>query len=151
MKYIIVLVLFISLFSSCKTQKNSTSSTRDSTYVEKVVPVYIQLPADSSWYWAWFKCDSTGHVVISASSDIKTKGISTDVSFDNGKFNYKTNRPADSIKVITINKEIRINTELSKTFTVTVIKMSLFQKIFFWIGIGSILLFIILLYLKFKP
>ena len=140
MKYFIYIILFISLLTACKTPVQTSSvKTNDSTYVEKLVHDTTRIPADSSWFYAWLKCDSLGNVFIASLSDHKTEGIKTDVNFNNGKLIYKTEKASKEIVTTVINKETKVKKQDKETITITLIKMSLFQKIFFWIGlIGSV-------------
>ena len=140
MKYFIYIILFISLLTACKTPVQTSSvKTNDSTYVEKLVHDTTRIPADSSWFYAWLKCDSLGNVFIASLSDHKTEGIKTDVTFNNGKLIYKTEKASKEIVTTAINKETKVKKQDKESITITLIKMSLFQKIFFWIGlIGSV-------------
>ena len=151
MKYFIYIFLFICLLTACKTPVQTSSvKTNDSTYVEKLVHDTTRIPADSSWFYAWLKCDSLGNVFIASLSDHKTEGIKTDVTFNNGKLIYTTEKASKEIVTTAINKETKVKKQDKETITITLIKMSLFQKIFFWIGIGSTLAAGIFIYLKFK-
>ena len=151
---ILVLVLasfFLMVFTGCRTVKENTSmSNRDSSFVEKLVPVYVQTPADSSWLKAYFKCDSLGNVYIAQLTDLKSKGINTSFDFKDGVVNYKTDRKADSILVWTINTKMVINKESTKTYTITKTEMSWIQKVFFWIGLVSVLILVGYLLNKYK-
>ena len=140
MKYFIYIILFISLLTACKTPVQTSSvKISDSTYVEKLVHDTTRIPADSSWFYAWLKCDSLGNVFIASLSDHKTEGIKTDVTFNNGKLIYKTEKASKEIVTTAINKETKVKKQDKESITITLIKMSLFQKIFFWIGlIGSV-------------
>ncbi len=145
--FILVFIAFsLMIFTGCRTAKDTSSVTmNDSVYVEKLVPVYIQNPADSSLLDAYFKCDSLGNVYIAQITDLKSKGIQTSLNFNKGNLIYKTNKPADSILTYTINKETKINNQLTTTITKTVTQMSSFEKVFFWIGlIGTVLLLVFL-------
>ena len=133
-------MLLLCLLASCKTPvQTSLVKTNDSTYVEKLVHDTTRIPADSSWFYAWLKCDSLGNVFIASLSDHKTEGIKTDVTFNNGKLIYTTEKASKEIVTTAINKETKVKKQEKETITITLIKMSLFQKIFFWIGlIGSV-------------
>ena len=149
MKYFIYIILLISLLTACKTPVQTSSvKTNDSTYVEKLVHDTTRIPADSSWFYAWLKCDSLGNVFIASLSDHKTEGIKTDVTFNNGKLIYTTEKASKEIVTTAINKETKVKKQEKETITITLIKMNLFQKIFFWIGlIGSVA---VLIYLGIK-
>lgn len=128
--------MIVSLFISCKTKKEITSDRSDSlVYIEKLKFDTIITPADSSWLKAWFKCDSLGNVYISELIDLKSKEINSDFNFSKGVLSYGTKR--DEKKTIIESKNIYINRRIKETITITktIVKMSMFQKIFFWIGI----------------
>ena len=136
MKKIIFILLAFSLLISCKTKKEITSDRSDSLiYIEKIKLDTIITPADSSWLKAWFKCDSLGNVYISELIDLKSKEINSDFNFSKGVLSYGTKR--DEKKTIIESKNIYINRRIKETITITktIVKMSMFQKIFFWIGI----------------
>jgi hypothetical protein len=150
MKNLIFILIVFSLLS-CKTQKQITSEKSDSTvYIETLRFDTITTPADSSWLKAYFKCDSLGNVYIAQMKDFKTNDLNTQFNFENGILNYSTNRDEKKTLHPCIDRYIyrRINTTL--TVTKTIIKMSMFQKIFFWLGLISIVVFIIGAYLKFR-
>ena len=138
--FLIFAVLVVWLLSGCKTPVQTSSvKINDSTYVEKLVHDTTRIPADSSWFYAWLKCDSLGNVIIASLYDHKTEGIKTDVTFNNGKLIYTTEKASKEIVTTAINKETKVKKQDKETITITLIKMSLFQKIFFWIGlIGSV-------------
>lgn len=151
MKKIIFILLVFSFITSCKTKKEITSDRSDSlVYVEKVKFDTIITPADSSWLKAWFKCDSLGNVYVSQLIDLKSKELNTNMNFSNGVLSYSTKR--DEKKTIIPSKNIYINKKSKQTITITktIVKMSFFQKIFFWIGISSSLLIIGYLFAKIK-
>ncbi len=144
-------LLVVWLLSACKTPVQTSSSTSDSTiYVEKIKIVPVYTPPDSAWYWAWFKCDSTGHVIMTNSTEVKTNNVSSSVLFNDGKFNYKIKTVHDTVKIPVKETSLITKSNKSETITVEVIKMSLFQKIFFWIGIFSTLAVGIFVFMKFR-
>ena len=152
---IILMLVFVAftlmLFTGCRTTKVTSSSKSDSTiYIEKIKLVPVITPPDSTWYWAWFKCDSTGHVIMAANNETKTNGVETETSFNDGKFNYKTKTVHDTVYV-PVKETTQINkSKQNDTITVTIIKMNLFEKIFFWIGLGGCVVFLIWVGFKFK-
>ncbi|MFZ4414653.1 MAG: hypothetical protein ACOYOV_16335 [Bacteroidales bacterium] len=147
----IIFILIVFSLLSCKTQKQITSEKSDSTvYIETLRFDTVTTPADSSWLKAYFKCDSLGNVYIAQMKDFKTNELNTQFNFENGILNYSTNRNEKKTLHPCVDRYInrRINTTL--TVTKTIIKMSMFQKIFFWMGLISIVAFIIGAYLKFR-
>lgn len=150
MKKLILLLFALSLMS-CRVQKDTVIQKNDSLiYIEKIRFDTVTTPVDSSWLKAYFKCDSLGNVYIAQMKDFKTNELNTQFNFENGILNYSTNRNEKKTLHPCIDRYInrRINTTL--TVTKTIIKMSMFQKIFFWMGLISIVSFIIGAYLKFR-
>ncbi|MFZ4400607.1 MAG: hypothetical protein ACOYO1_11275 [Bacteroidales bacterium] len=150
MKKLIFLLFALSLLS-CRVQKDTVIQKNDSlVYIETLRFDTITTPADSSWLKAYFKCDSLGNVYIAQMKDFKTNELNTQFNFENGILNYSTNRDEKKTLHPCVDRYInrRINTTL--TVTKTIIKMSMFQKIFFWLGLISIVVFVIGAYLKFR-
>lgn len=136
MKKLIIILFAFGLLAGCRTQKLITSDVSDVTIdIQKVRPDTITTPADSTLLKAYFRCDSLGNVYIAQIIDLSSKGVNTAVNFDNGMLSYNTNRP--ETKTITFSIDHYFSRTFKKTITntITIIKMSLFQKIFFWIGI----------------
>ena len=150
MKKLIFLLFALSLMS-CRVQKETVIQKNDSlVYIETLRFDTVTTPADSSWLFASFKCDSLGNVYLAEIKDLKSKGLITSLDFTNGILNFATRREETKTPVPCVDRYInrRINTTL--TVTKTIIKMSMFQKIFFWLGLISIVAFIIGAYLKFR-
>ena len=150
MKNLIFILIVFSLFS-CKTQKQITSDKTDSTvYIETVRFDTVTTPADSSWLKAYFKCDSLGNVYISEMLDLKSKEVATSLNFSNGMLNFATKREEKKTLVPCIDRYINRRIKETITLTKTIVKMSAFQKIFFWIGMMGTIALIILLYFKLR-
>ncbi|MFZ4400909.1 MAG: hypothetical protein ACOYO1_12810 [Bacteroidales bacterium] len=136
MRKIFLILIVVSLFLSCKTQKQITSDKTDSlVYIEKLRFDTITTPADSSWLFASFKCDSLGNVYIAEILDLKSKEVSTSLNFNKGILNFGTKREEKKTIVPCIDRYINRRIKATITLTKTLVKMSLFQKIFFWIGV----------------
>ncbi len=148
--FMLVFVAFtLMIFTGCRTAQVTSSSKSDSaSYVEKIKLVPVVTPSDSTWYWAWFRCDTTGHVIMAATSETKTSGVQTETSFNDGKFNYKTKTVHDTVFVPV--KETSSYQKSKQAETIILIKMSLFQKIFFWIGLIGLVLLLVFLGIKIK-
>ncbi|MCX6231164.1 MAG: hypothetical protein NTZ33_06430 [Bacteroidetes bacterium] len=150
MKNIIRILLVLSLFS-CKTQKQITSDKSDSqVYIEKLRFDTITTPADSSWLFASFKCDSLGQVYLSELLDLKSKEVASSFNFSKGILNFATKR--EEKKTIIPCKDRFFDRRIKETITLTktIVKMSVFQKLFFWIGIVSSCLIGSWVFLKIK-
>jgi len=138
MRKILFILLFFALFAGCKTQKQITSDKSDSlVYIEKLRFDTITTSADSSWLFASFKCDSLGQVYLSELLDLKSKEVATSFNFSKGILNFDTKR--EEKKTLIPCKDRFIDRRIKETITLTktIVKMSVYQKIFFWIGIIS--------------
>jgi len=150
MKNLIFIIIVFSLFS-CKTQKQITSDKSDSTvYIETLRFDTIITPADSSWLFANFKCDSLGNVYLAEIKNLKSKGLITSLDFTNGILNFATRREEIKTPVPCVDRYFTRRIKETIYITKTIIKMSLFQKIFFWLGLSGVVAFVIGAYLKFR-
>ena len=101
MKKIIFIAAILLIVFSCRTQKEQPPqppvvlNNNDSTSVKTN---YIQIPADSSWMKAYFKCDSNNQVIMSMFTNGSTTGLQNNTSFENGVLTSKTTKPADSVR-----------------------------------------------------
>jgi hypothetical protein len=151
MKKIIFILMVFSLLISCKAKKEITSDRSDSTvYIEKLRFDTVITPADSSWLKAWFKCDSLGNVYVSQLIDLKSKEINSDFSFSDGVLSYSTQRDEKKTAVPCVDRYFTKKQKETITITKTIVKMSMFQKIFFWLGLIGVIVSGVLLYFKLK-
>lgn len=58
---------------------------------DRLVPVYLS--PDSALLTALFECDSTGRVLMRQVEELKGKVMETDLSFKDGKLDYKAKSP----------------------------------------------------------
>jgi len=98
MKKVILLVMVISLLISCKTKKETLTTpivleNSDSTGIETK---YVQLPADSAWFYAMIACDSNNNAILKQLNTGSTKGLQNNFSFSNGILSSKVVKPKDS-------------------------------------------------------
>lgn len=151
MKKLVFVLLFFSFIVGCKTKKEIVYERSDSlVYIEKLRFDTIITPADSSWLKAFFKCDSLGNVYISELLDLKSKGVGTSVNFSNGVLSYETKRDEKKNAVPCIDSYTDKKTKEIINTTKIIVKMSFFQKVFFWIGLISVIVFSVILYFKIK-
>ena len=61
---------------------------------ERLVPVYLS--PDSALLTALFECDSTGRVLMQEVDELKGKTMETDLSFKDGKLDYKAKAVPDT-------------------------------------------------------
>jgi hypothetical protein len=99
MKKIIFFVMVFSLLISCKTKKETLTApivleNSDSTGVETK---YVQLTADSAWFYAMIACDSNNNAILKQLNTGSTKGLQNNFSFSNGILSTKVVKPKDSI------------------------------------------------------
>lgn len=64
---------------------------------ERLVPVYLS--PDSALLTALFECDSTGRVLMQEVDELKGKTMETDLSFKDGKLDYKAKAVPDTVYV----------------------------------------------------
>lgn len=138
-----ILIITIAL-SGCRSTKPSVIEVPiqyKEKIVERLIPVKIN--GDSLKLRAFFECDSLNQVVLRKSSEQKSKGVESDLSFDKGQLNYDAKTVHDTIylpsKEITITKEVPIRVEIP-VITNELNKWQSFQIIAFRILITLVLL-----------
>jgi len=99
MKKLILIAAVLLLLISCRSNKPAIMppvvlNNLDSTSLETK---YVQIPADSAWFYAYFKCDSNNRVIMASVLNGSTNGLEHNFSFNNGVLNVKTLKPVDSI------------------------------------------------------
>ena len=152
---IILMLVFVAftlmLFTGCRATKESTSVTVDSTsIVQTVKPDTNKTAPDSTKLHVELGCDSLNRVIIKMLNDKKSEGVSTNFNFDNGVIDYTTKRPEKVFISYPIQKTINRWHSYAKDNTVYVNYMTLFQKIFFWIGLGGCVVLLVFLGIKIK-
>ena len=86
--------------TSCKTQQPPPVQIPIHTkekVVERLVP--YALPADSTTITALFECDSLNNVQLKELSELKAKGLQSNISFNKGMFKYDLKQPPDTIYI----------------------------------------------------
>jgi len=156
--YLIFIAIMAVAIFGCKTQRPAIVEVPvqyKERIVERLVPV--QLPADSSNFYALLECDSTNQVILKELSEEKTKRVQSQVSFNNGLLKYLTVTVRDTVflsaKDSIIYKEIPVRVEIP----VEVNKLTQWQVLQIWAGrilLLAVVLFIVSTvlksYLKFK-
>ena len=144
-KYISVLIIAI-ILAGCRSTKPSVIEVPiqyKEKIVERLIPVKIN--GDSLKLRAFFECDSLNQVVLKKSSEQKSKGVESDLSFDKGQLNYDAETKIDTVylpsKEITITKDVPIRVEIP-VITNELTKWQSFQIIAFRILIALVLLIV---------
>lgn len=109
---------------------------------ERLVPVYLS--PDSALLTALFECDSTGRVLMQEVDELKGKTMETDLSFKDGKLDYKAKAVPDTVYVPGKDSIIYI----SQPVEVEVNHLTWWQET--WMRIGKISISILALLLGLK-
>lgn len=150
-KTIIFLILCaVIMNTACKSNKLLVTETSPPGTIEKrittLVPVY--LPEDSSLMKAYLECDSMNRVIMKGFSETKSGRIESTISLNNNELRYRIRTIRDTVYIpsdtIFLTKNIPFKIETTKI----VYRMSSFQRVFFWTGIGVALLLLIYLSTK---
>lgn len=109
---------------------------------DRLVPVYLS--PDSALLTALFECDSTGRVLMRQVEELKGKRMETDLSFKDGKLDYKAKASPDTVYVPGKDSIIYI----PQPVKVEVNRLTWWQET--WIRIGKISISILALWLGLK-
>lgn len=109
---------------------------------ERLVPVYLS--PDSALLTALFECDSTGRVLMQEVDELKGKTMETDLSFKDGKLDYKVKAVPDTVYVPGKDSIIYI----PQPVEVEVNRLTWWQET--WMRIGKISISILALLLGLK-
>jgi hypothetical protein len=107
-----------------------------------LVPVYLS--PDSALLTALFECDSNNRVIIKAYDELKSAGVESSLSFDNGKLDYKAEAKHDTIYIPAKDSIIYVPVEVPGE---PVNHLTWWQHT--WIYIGR--LFAVILLIKYLP
>ena len=141
---LILLVLYV---TSCGTQRNAKGTPAnlpDNLVTERLVPVYLS--PDSALLTALFECDSNNQVVMKAYNELKSASVESNLSFDNGKLDYKANAKHDTIYIPAKDSIIYVPLPVPGD-TVYTNRLTWWQQT--WIYIGR--LFAVILLIKYLP
>ena len=94
---LILLALFVMSCGGLKNAKGTPVNPPDNIAMERLVPVYLS--PDSALLTALFECDSNNQVIMKAYNELKSAGVESSLSFDNGKLDYKANAKHDTIYI----------------------------------------------------
>lgn len=125
------LLLFVLIFTGCKTKQHTatlnTTSTEDITVIhDKLTPV--ALPKDSAMIRAYFECDSSFNVVLKEMKEIKSRNIQASFDYGNGVFEYDLRTGGDTVYIPGKDYYKRINTRTYTTKTITKTKTVKVEK-----------------------
>ena len=109
----------------------------DNVVRERLVPVY--LPPDSALLTALFECDSNNRVIMKAFNELKSRDVSSNLTFDDGKLDYQAAVHPDTVYLPSKDSLIYVPKEVP----VYVNRLTWWQE--FWIRLGKFLAVAILL------
>nr|DAY79910.1 MAG TPA: hypothetical protein [Caudoviricetes sp.] len=109
---------------------------------DRLVPVYLS--PDSALLTALFECDSTGRVLMRQVEELKGKVMETDLSFKDGKLDYKAKVAPDTVYVPGKDSIIYV----PQPIEVAVNRLTWWQET--WMRIGKISISILALWLGLK-
>lgn len=111
---------------------------------ERLVPVYLS--PDSALLTALFECDSSNQVIMKTYNELKSTGVESSLSFDNGKLDYKANAKHDTIYIPAKDSIIYVSTPVPGDM-VYINQLTWWQQT--WIYAGK--LFAVILLIKYLP
>lgn len=109
---------------------------------ERLVPVY--LPADSALLTALFECDSNNRVILKAYDELKSQGMNSHLTFENGRLDYDLEAVHDTVYLPAKDSIIYV----PQPVEVEVNRLTWWQET--WMRIGKISLSILALWLGLK-
>jgi hypothetical protein len=124
--------------------KGTPANLPDNLVTERLVPVYLS--PDSALLTALFECDSNNQVVMKAYNELKSAGVESNLSFDNGKLDYKANAKRDTIYIPAKDSIIYVPLPVPGD-TVYINRLTWWQQT--WIYMGG--LFAVILLIKYMP
>lgn len=143
--YLIFIAVMAIVLFGCKTQRPSVIEV-PVQYKERIVErlVRVDIPADSSNFYALMECDSTNQVILKELGEEKSKRMKSLFSFDAGVIKYKVKTVRDTVFVTAkdsiIYREIPITVEIP----IEVNRITAWQKL--QMNAGRLLLLILVLY-----
>lgn len=145
-KSITVLMLLLALcVLSCRGPKNASHAPVNlpgNLVTERLVPVY--LPADSALLTALFECDSNNQVILKAYDELKSQGMNSHLTFENGRLDYDLETVHDTVYLPAKDSIIYV----PQPVEVEVNRLTWWQET--WMRIGKISLSILALWLGLK-
>ncbi len=145
-KSITALMLLLALcVLSCRGPKNASLAPVNlpgNLVTERLVPVY--LPADSALLTALFECDSNNQVILKAYDELKSQGMNSHLTFENGRLDYDLETVHDTVYLPAKDSIIYV----PQPVEVEVNRLTWWQET--WMRIGKISLSILALWLGLK-
>jgi len=98
MKHFLPLILILAFFS-CRSKQ--PVAVPPAEYREKITErlVPYPVPPDSAQFYALMECDSLNNVILKAFTELKSKGMQSSVSFNQGKLSYDVQNRPDTVYV----------------------------------------------------
>lgn len=148
-KSIIALMSLLALcaLNCCSTPKNAKgtpASLPGNLVTERLVPVY--LPPDSALLTALFECDSNNRVILKAYDELKSAGMNSHLTFEDGRLDYDLEAVHDTVylpakdSIIYVPQPVEVIKEVNR--------LTWWQETWMWIGKISLSLLALLLGLK---
>ena len=147
-KSITALMLLLALcVQSCRGPKNASRalvSLPGNLVTERLVPVY--LPPDSALLTALFECDSNNRVILKAYDELKSQGMNSHLTFEDGRLDYNLEAVHDTVylpakdSIVYVPQEVEVIKEVNH--------ITWWQET--WMRIGKILFSLLVLWLVWK-
>ena len=147
-KSITALMLLLALcVLSCRGPKNASRalvSLPGNLVTERLVPVY--LPPDSALLTALFECDSNNRVILKAYDELKSQGMNSHLTFEDGRLDYNLEAVHDTVylpakdSIVYVPQEVEVIKEVNH--------ITWWQET--WIRIGKLSLSILAIWLGLK-
>lgn len=140
-----MLLLALCALSCCSTPKNARgtpASLPGNLVTERLVPVY--LPPDSALLTALFECDSNNRVILKAYDELKSQGMNSHLTFEDGRLDYDLEAVHDTVYLPAKDSIIYV----PQPVEVEVNRLTWWQET--WMRIGKLSLSLLALWLGLK-
>lgn len=93
----IICSILVCLAIACRSGKQE--ATVLPANLPKVITKVVKVPvkADSALLTAWLACDSNNQVILKAFNELKSSGMETNLSLDNGQLKYNAKKKTDTV------------------------------------------------------
>ncbi|MBS4057758.1 MAG: hypothetical protein KGZ82_10620 [Bacteroidales bacterium] len=142
MKHTLIIALLIFL-SSCGAKPPVRYVPVNSETTVRERPAMVVIPADSANLRALLECDSLNRVVLRALDEIKTPGLESNFSLEEGKIIYRLRTIRDTITVYVTDTVFREQVPVEVPVPYEVNRLKWYQLLLICVGVFSIVLFLI--------